>query len=45
MVAKAGPKIFAFPGRTTLGPKCGRTRTEADEWPARCAEDAAEHRP
>ena len=35
VVAKVGPKIFAFIGATTVGLKCGRTRAEADEWLAR----------
>ena len=41
MVAKVGPKIFAFLGPTTLGLKCGRTRAEADEWLARYPDDAS----
>jgi predicted DNA-binding protein (MmcQ/YjbR family) len=35
VVAKVGPKIFAFLGSesaTAVGVKCGRTREEADEW-------------
>ena len=28
VVAKVGPKIFAFLGSTTLGLKCGRSRAE-----------------
>jgi predicted DNA-binding protein (MmcQ/YjbR family) len=41
VVAKVGPKIFAFLGPTTLGLKCGRTRAEADEWLARYPDDAS----
>ena len=41
VVAKVGPKIFAFLGSgTTVGVKCGRTREEADEWLARYPDDA-----
>ena len=40
VVAKVGPKIFAFLGGS-LGVKCGRDRTEADEWLARYPEDAS----
>ena len=40
VVAKVGPKIFAFLGTRTLGLKCGRTRAEADEWLARYPDDA-----
>jgi predicted DNA-binding protein (MmcQ/YjbR family) len=40
VVAKVGPKIFAFLGATTVGLKCGRTRAEADEWLARYPDDA-----
>lgn len=32
VVAKVGDKIFAFFGDTSIGVKCARTRTEADEW-------------
>jgi predicted DNA-binding protein (MmcQ/YjbR family) len=35
VVAKVGPKIFAFTGTTSVGLKCGATRDEADEWLAR----------
>jgi predicted DNA-binding protein (MmcQ/YjbR family) len=41
VVAKVGPKIFAFLGATTVGLKCGRTRAEADEWLARYPDDAS----
>jgi predicted DNA-binding protein (MmcQ/YjbR family) len=41
VVAKVGPKIFAFLGAATVGLKCGRTRTEADEWLARYPDDAS----
>ena len=41
VVAKVGPKIFAFLGTGTLGLKCGRTRAEADEWLARYPDDAS----
>lgn len=41
VVAKVGPKIFAFLGATTVGVKCGRTREEADEWLRRHPGDAA----
>jgi predicted DNA-binding protein (MmcQ/YjbR family) len=40
VVAKVGPKIFAFLG-SSLGVKCGRTRAEADEWLARYPDDAS----
>lgn len=42
IVAKVGPKIFAFLGGdgTTVGLKCGRTRDEADEWLVRYPDDA-----
>jgi predicted DNA-binding protein (MmcQ/YjbR family) len=40
VVAKVGPKIFAFLGTATVGLKCGRTRAEADEWLARYPDDA-----
>jgi predicted DNA-binding protein (MmcQ/YjbR family) len=41
VVAKVGPKIFAFLGSTTVGLKCGRTRAEADEWLARYPDEAS----
>jgi predicted DNA-binding protein (MmcQ/YjbR family) len=41
VVAKVGPKIFAFLGAATVGLKCGRTRAEADEWLARYPDDAS----
>ena len=45
LVAKVGPKIFAFlgaePGRPSVGLKCGPTREAADEWLARYPEDAS----
>lgn len=44
LVAKVGPKIFAFLGSAApqaVGVKCGRTRSEADEWLARYPDDAA----
>ncbi len=40
IVAKVGPRIFAFLGSgTSVGVKCGR-REEADEWLARYPQDA-----
>jgi predicted DNA-binding protein (MmcQ/YjbR family) len=42
IVAKVGPKIFAFLGSspgTSVGLKCGPTREVADEWLARFPED------
>ncbi len=44
VVAKVGSKIFAFlgsPDGTSVGVKCGRSREDADEWPARFPDDAA----
>ena len=32
VVAKVGPKIFAFLGEDAVGVKCGRSRDDADEW-------------
>ena len=32
VVAKVGPKIFAFTGGDGVGLKLGRSREEADEW-------------
>jgi predicted DNA-binding protein (MmcQ/YjbR family) len=41
VVAKVGPKIFAFLGSgDAVGLKCGRTREEADEWLTRYPQDA-----
>ncbi len=40
VVAKVGPKIFAFLGSVSVGLKCGRSRDEADEWLARYPDDA-----
>jgi predicted DNA-binding protein (MmcQ/YjbR family) len=43
VVAKVGPKIFAFIGSetsTAIGLKCGPTRDVADEWLHRFPEDA-----
>ncbi|MBK8469285.1 MAG: MmcQ/YjbR family DNA-binding protein [Candidatus Phosphoribacter sp.] len=40
VVAKVGPKIFAFTGPTTVGLKLGRSRDDADEWLKRYPEDA-----
>ena len=45
VVAKVGPKIFAFPGSDSeaglrVGVKCGHRREEADEWLARYSRDA-----
>ena len=50
LVAKVGPKIFAFlgadgrrPGQSgpSVGLKCGATREAADEWLARYPDDAS----
>ncbi|MGI5241473.1 MmcQ/YjbR family DNA-binding protein [Dactylosporangium sp. CA-139066] len=41
MVAKVGPKIFAFVGAGSLGVKCAPTREAADEWLHRYPDDAA----
>jgi predicted DNA-binding protein (MmcQ/YjbR family) len=43
VVAKVGPKIFAFLGSgesSTVGLKCGATREAADEWVLRYPGDA-----
>ncbi|HEX5511989.1 MAG TPA: MmcQ/YjbR family DNA-binding protein [Actinomycetales bacterium] len=42
LVAKVGPKIFAFLGGdgSSVGLKCGRSRDEADEWLVRYPDDA-----
>jgi len=40
VVAKVGPKIFAFVGDgTSVGLTCGATREEADEWLRRYPDD------
>jgi len=41
VVAKVGPKIFAFLGSaaTSVGVKCGRDRDAADEWLKRYPDD------
>lgn len=41
VVAKVGPKIFAFLGADSLGVKLGANRSEADEWLARYPDDAS----
>lgn len=44
VVAKVGPKIFAFLGSSasgSIGLKCGPTREVADEWLLRYPDDAA----
>ncbi|MEI2650303.1 MAG: MmcQ/YjbR family DNA-binding protein [Dermatophilaceae bacterium] len=41
VVAKVGPKIFAFLGTNSVGLKLGADRTEADEWLERFPEDAS----
>jgi predicted DNA-binding protein (MmcQ/YjbR family) len=45
VVAKVGPKIFAFLGADSphpaVGLKCGATREAADEWLARYPDDAS----
>jgi predicted DNA-binding protein (MmcQ/YjbR family) len=44
VVAKVGPKIFAFLGdgsRNTIGLKCGPTREIADQWLHRYPDDAS----
>ena len=42
IVAKVGPKIFAFLGSGAgVGVKCGPTREVADEWLARYPDDAS----
>ena len=40
VVAKVGPKIFAFLGARTVGVKCATSRSEADEWVAEFPDDA-----
>ncbi|WP_432967661.1 MmcQ/YjbR family DNA-binding protein [Dactylosporangium sp. CA-233914] len=39
VVAKVGPKIFAFIGAETVGVKCAPSREAADEWLHRYPED------
>src|SRR6476469_5588746 len=39
-VAKVGDKIFVFLGSESIGVKCARSRTEADEWLHRHPDDA-----
>jgi len=42
VVAKVGPKIFAFLGSgTSIGLKCGPSREVADEWLHRYPDDAS----
>ncbi len=41
VVAKVGAKIFAFFGDRSIGVKCGRDRSEADEWIAQYPDDAS----
>lgn len=41
IVAKVGPKIFAFLGADSVGVKCAATREAADEWLARFPKDAS----
>ena len=41
VVAKVGPKIFAFTGADAVGLKLGRGRDEADEWLHRYPQDAS----
>lgn len=41
VVAKVGPKIFAFTGGDGVGLKLGRSREEADEWLHRYPDDAS----
>ena len=41
VVAKVGPKIFAFTGEDAVGLKLGRGRGEADEWLHRYPQDAS----
>jgi predicted DNA-binding protein (MmcQ/YjbR family) len=40
IVAKVGPKIFAFLGESSVGLKCGANRETADEWVATYPDDA-----
>ncbi len=41
VVAKVGPKIFAFLGDDAVGVKCGADRDEADEWLLAYPDDAS----
>jgi predicted DNA-binding protein (MmcQ/YjbR family) len=41
VVAKVGPKIFAFLGGAGVGVKCAPSREAADEWLHRYPDDAA----
>ena len=44
VVAKVGPKVFAFLGsgtNATVGLKCGTSREAADEWVLRYPDDAS----
>ncbi|HOI04511.1 MAG TPA: MmcQ/YjbR family DNA-binding protein [Dermatophilaceae bacterium] len=41
VVAKVGPKIFAFTGEDAVGLKLGRGQDEADEWLHRYPQDAS----
>jgi predicted DNA-binding protein (MmcQ/YjbR family) len=41
VVAKVGPKIFAFIGTDSVGLKCAPTREAADEWLHRYPHDAS----
>jgi predicted DNA-binding protein (MmcQ/YjbR family) len=42
VVAKVGSKIFAFLGSAeTVGVKCGKDRTEAEEWVRQYPDDAS----
>jgi predicted DNA-binding protein (MmcQ/YjbR family) len=41
VVAKVGNKIFAFMGSSSVGVKCGKDRTLADEWLVRYPADAS----
>lgn len=41
VVAKVGNKIFAFVGSSSVGVKCGKDRTLADEWLLRYPQDAS----
>ncbi|MFI5907653.1 MmcQ/YjbR family DNA-binding protein [Dactylosporangium sp. NPDC051541] len=41
VVAKVGPKIFAFLGGDGVGVKCAPSREAADEWLHRYPDDAA----
>ncbi|MER7279383.1 MmcQ/YjbR family DNA-binding protein [Dactylosporangium sp. NPDC000244] len=41
VVAKVGPKIFAFVGSESVGVKCAPSREAADEWLHRYPDDAS----